>query len=94
MFVLHVNLQVKPGSEQDLEKTYVKTFRPAISQQDGFRAVDLLRPREEANSYVLSLAFDDQALQQKWVASDLHQKVWPLMEGLCASYSVERYDAV
>ncbi len=94
MFVLHVNLQVTPGSEQELEKTYVMTFRPAVSQQDGFRAVNLLRPREETSNYVLSIVFEDQPLQQKWVATELHQKAWPLIESLCASYSLERYDAV
>jgi heme-degrading monooxygenase HmoA len=94
MFVLHVDLQVKPGSEEKLEQTYVETFQPAISKQEGFRAVNLLRSREEPKNYVLSIAFEDQALQQKWVATDLHQKVWPLIESLCASYSLRRYDAV
>jgi heme-degrading monooxygenase HmoA len=94
MFVLHVELQLKPGAEQKLEKTYIETFRPAISQQEGFLSVTLLRPRDEAKNYMLCIVFEDRSRQQKWVASDLHQKVWPQIEILCASYEVKSYDAV
>jgi heme-degrading monooxygenase HmoA len=94
MFVLHVELQAKPGAEQELEKTYKETFRPAISQQEGFRSVDLLRPLDGAKNYVLTIRFDDRGRQQKWVATGLHQQVWPQIEGLCAGYAVQGYDTV
>ena len=94
MFVLQVDLKVKPGSAQALEKTYAETFRPAISPQQGFSFVDLLRPRDDGNAYVLNIVFEDQAAQQKWVATDVHQQVWPQMESHCASYAVRSYDTV
>lgn len=94
MFVLHVELQVKPGAEQKLEKTYNETFRPAIAQQEGFRAVDLLRPLDGAKSYILTIRFDDRSMQQKWVGTDLHQQVWSQIESLCAGYTVQNYDPV
>jgi heme-degrading monooxygenase HmoA len=94
MFELHVELQAKPGAGQELEETYNGTFRPAISQQEGFRSVSLLRPLDEAGNYMLTIRFDDRTRQQKWVASDLHQRVWAQMENLCASYAVKNYDAV
>lgn len=94
MFVLHLELQVKPGAEQELEKTYNETFRPAISQQEGFHAVGLFRPLDEAKNYLLTIQFEDRARQQKWVATDLHQQVWSQMEGLCAGYAVKSYDTV
>jgi heme-degrading monooxygenase HmoA len=93
MFVLHVDMQTKTGSEHALEKTFVETFRPAISRQDGFRGVELLCPTEKGE-YRLCIAFDGPPLQQKWVASDLHQQVWPQMEAHCASYSVKYYNTV
>jgi heme-degrading monooxygenase HmoA len=93
MYVLHVDMQIKTGSEHAVEETFVKTFRPAISRQDGFRGVALLRPGE-TGEYRLSIAFDAKPLQQKWVATDLHQKVWPQMEAHCSGYSVRYYDAV
>lgn len=94
MFVLHVDLEVKPGSRQALEKTYVETFRTAISRQEGFHAVALLRPRDDDNHYLLTLEFESQSFQQKWVGTEVHQEVWPQMERHCAQYSLRSYDAV
>ena len=94
MFVLHVELQVKPGAEQKLEKTYNETFRPAISQQEGFRAVGLLRPLDEAKNYLLTILFEDRARQQKWVATDLHQRVWSQMESCFTGYTVRNYETI
>jgi heme-degrading monooxygenase HmoA len=94
MFVLIVESKVKPGSEKALEKTYTETFRPAISLQEGFVGVDLLRPNHSGDEYRLKIAFETHPLQQKWVATDLHQQVWPQMEAHFADYSVTDYTAV
>lgn len=94
MLTLHVNLELKRGRQQELEKTYLETFRPAVCQQEGFRAVALLRPKNPANAYVLSIVFDDLSLQQKWVATDIHQQVWPQMESNFERYDVRYYDAI
>jgi heme-degrading monooxygenase HmoA len=94
MFVLLVDLKVKPGAEQALEKTYIETFRPAISVQEGFVGVELLRPNQSGDEYRLSIAFETHPLQQKWVATDLHQVVWPQMEDHFADYSVSGYTSV
>ena len=94
MFVLFVDMKIKPGSQQALEKTYTETFRPAISRQEGFRGVELLRSNQDGGEYRLSIAFESHPLQKKWVASDLHQDVWPRMEDYCADYSVNDYTSV
>ena len=95
MFVLHVELKLKPGLRQALEKTYREVFLPAISPQPGFLSAQLLRPVERgADDYRLTLAFDRQALQQQWVATDVHQEVWPQMEGQCIEFSATGYEAV
>ena len=94
MFVLHIELKVKPGLQQGLEKTFLETFRPAISVQEGFNAAQLLRSNDSDTNYRLSLAFDRQASQQKWVATDLHQEVWPAISDQCAEFSVQGYTAV
>jgi heme-degrading monooxygenase HmoA len=67
MLVLHVELKAKPGLQIGLEKTFVETFRPAISKQQGFRAVDLLRS-DPSGEYRLTIAFDSQTL---------HRTGWP-----------------
>jgi heme-degrading monooxygenase HmoA len=94
MFVLFVDMQVKPGVQQALEKTYTEIFRPAISRQEGFRGVELLRPNHEGDQWRLSIAFESHAWQKKWVALDLHQEVWPQMEDHFSDYSVNDYTAV
>ena len=94
MFVLFVDMKIKPGAQQALEKTYTETFQPAITKQEGFRAVALLRPNQDGGEYRLSIAFASHDLQKKWVASDLHQIVWPQIEIHTADYSVNDYTSV
>lgn len=84
---LHVDLEVDPAKEKDLLATYRKTFRPAISKQPGFVAVTLLKLRKEMKgtapagaTHRLIISFETEDQRQKWVASDLHQQVWPSME--------------
>jgi heme-degrading monooxygenase HmoA len=93
MFVLLVGLAIKPGQEEALERDYADPFTTAISAQQGFRHVTLLRPND-GGDYVLTIAFESQALQQKWVATDLHQQVWPLMEGHLVEFTVKTYTTV
>jgi heme-degrading monooxygenase HmoA len=94
MFVLFVDMKLKPGVEQDLEKTYIEKFRPAISQQEGFRGVELLRPNKAGGDWRLSIAFASHDLQKKWVALDLHQVVWPQLQSYFADFSVNDYASV
>jgi len=67
IFVLHIELKVKQGLQQSLEKTYLEKFRPAISAQEGFKAVQLLHSKEDDANYRLCLTFDQQASQQQWI---------------------------
>ena len=94
MFVLFVDMKLNPGAQAGLEKTYVETFRPAISQQEGFRGVELLRPNQAGGQWRLSIAFESHDLQKKWVALDLHQVVWPQMQSHFADFSVNDYTSV
>jgi heme-degrading monooxygenase HmoA len=94
MFVLHIDLKVKVGQQQALEETYLERFRPAISVQEGFNAVRLLRSNEDDLNYRLALSFESQESQQKWVATDLHQVVWPAVADQCVEFSVHRFSTV
>ena len=93
MFVLHVLIEMKAGHEEAAEKVFSGPFHAAISAQEGFRHVMLLRP-EQGRSYVLSIAFENQALQQKWVATELHTKVWGEMEANFDGYTLKTFTAV
>jgi heme-degrading monooxygenase HmoA len=95
MFILHVDLSVKPGMTKALEGTYRDVFVPAISKQAGFSETKLLRSiSSEAHSHRLVIAFEREELQKKWVATDLHQEVWPKMDANMSQFSVHYYETV
>lgn len=95
MYVLNVDLVLKPGAEESLETTFQEVFVPAVSQQEGFSRTELLRPiTKGAANYRLVIVFESQSSQRKWLATPLHQQVWPQMEGQCTEYSVQDYTPV
>jgi len=94
MFVLHVDLKARSDSSRILENTYRELFQPAISSQPGFDQVLLLQSATDQNGYRLVIAFQDEPSQKAWVATNLHQEVWPKMEKNCSSYKVETFHAV
>lgn len=77
--VLHVNITTQSGQGPELEKTFHEAFYPAVSSQAGFKYSDLLKQEGSDNSYVLTIAFESEDLRLRWVATDLHQEVWPQM---------------
>ncbi len=93
MFVLHVAIKIKPGREEAAQTVFAGPFKAAISAQPGFNSVRLLKP-QEGGEYVLAIAFEHQALQQKWVATDLHTQVWSQMEANFEGYTVKPYDTI
>lgn len=93
MFVLHVAIKVKPGREEAAQGVFAGPFKAAISVQPGFNAVQFLKPLE-GGEYLLAIAFESQALQQKWVATDLHTQVWSQMEANFDGYTVKEYNTI
>jgi heme-degrading monooxygenase HmoA len=94
MFVLHIDLTSQPALTRDLTATFLNTFRPAISTQPGYLDTQLMRSTADDTKYCLTIAFDGQESQQKWVATDLHQKVWPAIQNLCTDVAVQKFDTV
>ena len=84
---LHCDLELDPAREKEMLDTYHKLFRPAIIKQPGFVSVTLLKLRSEIQGkapvgcpYRLVISFQKEEQRLKWVASDLHQRVWGAME--------------
>lgn len=99
---LHCDLEVAGERERQLLEVYQSTFQPAIRKQDGFRDVRLLKLRTAVAgeaparcTYRLVISFDSEEQRQTWVASDLHQEVWPPMEANLSGskYILLLYDA-
>jgi len=93
MFVLHVRIKMKAGQAAAAEKVYAGPFKAAITAQPGFRDVQFLRPDADGD-YVLSIAFENQSLQQQWVKTDIHGEVWSQMEQNFEGYTVNTFDAI
>jgi heme-degrading monooxygenase HmoA len=93
MFVLHAAIKVKSDREEVAQNVFAELFKSAISAQPGFKSVELLKPLG-GGEYVLVIAFESQAQQQKWVATDLHTQVWSQMEASFEGYTVKEYNTV
>ena len=94
MLVLHIGLPVKEGKSESLEQTFINDFRPAISAQDGFHEVQLLRAVDDETKYCLVIEFQTEEQRAKWVASDLHQQVWPLLADNCKDFILSKYNSI
>jgi len=77
---LHVDLDVEPTKEKDLESTFHTVFEPTISKQPGFVSVTLLKLRAATVTYRLVISFETEEQRVAWVATADHQRVWPQME--------------
>ena len=93
MFVLHVKVKMKSGQAGAAEKVFAGPFKAAITAQAGFRDVQFLRPSDDGD-YVLSIAFENQPLQQQWVKTDLHGEVWSRMEENFEGYTVTTFNTI
>jgi heme-degrading monooxygenase HmoA len=98
---LHVDLTVAPAKEQDMLQHFHKVFKPAAMKQKGYIDVQILKLRSalagsapQSVNYRFVLLYESEELRQKWIASDVHQQVWPPMEKMLVhtKYNVLLFD--
>jgi heme-degrading monooxygenase HmoA len=98
---LHVDLTVQPAKEKEMLEHFHKVFKPAAAKMKGYINVEILKLRSAlagsapaSTNYRFVLTYESEELRQKWVASDVHQKVWPPIEKTLAhtKYNVILYD--
>lgn len=94
MIELHIYLEPFEGKETELESVYWSDFVPAITIQEGFQRVTLIKRRDALREYQINLAFDTEELRLKWVGSKEHQAVWPKIASLCSRASWCGFDTV
>lgn len=99
---LHVDLSVDPAREKEMLKNFETVFRPAASRQPGYIDVKILKLRTAIQgkapagvNYRFVLTYQSEELRQKWVASEVHRKVWPTIENTLThkNYTVLLFDA-
>jgi heme-degrading monooxygenase HmoA len=100
---LHLDMSVDPAKEKEMVKNFETIFRPAASKQPGYIDVKILKLRSTLQGkapagvmYRFALTFQSEELRQKWVKTDVHQKVWPTIENNLTTkdYTVYLFDAI
>lgn len=98
---LHVDLQVDPAKEEEMLHNFKTIFKPAAQKHPGYIDVKMIKLEKavmgsapQGMNYRFVLTFASEALRQKWVASAVHQKVWPTIENTLSSktYTVLLFD--
>ena len=98
---LHVDLTVDPAKEKEMLHNFHTVFKPAATKHPGYIDVQMLKLRSALAgsaptgvNYRFVLTYASEELRQKWVASAVHQKVWPTIENTLKtkSYIVLLYD--
>ena len=99
--LLHVDLSVDPAKEKAMLHNFETVFRPAAVKFPGYIDVKMLKLRSAlvgsapaGVNYRFALTYESEEARQKWVASDIHQKVWPTIENTLTSknYTVLLFD--
>ena len=87
--VLYCDLAVDPAQEQKMLDHYHNDFKPVAEKFEGYidlKIVKLRRvlqggpPPPAGVNYRFQLTYTSEEARQKWIASDVHKKNWPLIE--------------
>ena len=101
--VLDVDLSVDPAKEQEMLHNFHTVFKPAAVKFPGYIDVKICKLRSALQgaapsgvNYRFQLTYQSEEARQKWVNSDIHKKVWPMMENTLKSkdYGVLLFDSV
>ena len=84
---LHLDMSVDPAKEKELLHNFETSFRPAAQKQPGFLDVKLMKLAKTVQgklpdgvNYRFMISFQTEEHRLKWVATAVHQKVWPMLE--------------
>ena len=87
--VLYCDLAVDPNREQEMLHHFHHDFRPAAEKFDGYIDLKMVRLRKviqggpapaEGINYRFQLTYESEEKRQLWIASEVHSRVWPLIE--------------
>ena len=102
--VLNCDLAVDPSREQEMLRNYHTIFKPAAEKFPGYIDLKMLKLRSAIQgsapasiNYRFQLTYESEESRQKWIHSDIHQKVWPTIENTLSNksnYPVLLFDAV
>ena len=100
---LHLDLSVDPAKKRRCCITSRPSFGPAAAKQPGYVDVKMLKLRSTLMgkmpagiNYRFVLTYQSEELRQKWIATDVHQRVWPTIENTLTTknYTVVLFDVI
>jgi len=100
---VHVDMSVDPAKENEMLRRFEQDFKPAAAKFPGYIDVKIVRLRSAFQgkppagmNYRFVLTYQSEELRQKWIASDIHQKVWGMIESTMRNkdYAVLLFDVV
>jgi antibiotic biosynthesis monooxygenase (ABM) superfamily enzyme len=100
---VHVDMSVDPAKEKEMFQHFEKDFKPAAVKFPGYIDVKIIKLRSAFTgkapagmNYRFMLTYKSEELRQKWIASDIHIKVWGMIESTLRSknYDVLLFDEV
>jgi hypothetical protein len=100
--VLYCDLTVSAAREPEMLKNFHTIFKPAAEKFPGYIDVKLLKLNKVYTgaapagiNYRFQLTYVSEEARQKWIHSDIHQKVWPTVENTLStkSYSTLLFDS-
>jgi hypothetical protein len=101
MIQIHVDLSVDPAQEAEMLRCFDKDFKPAAEKFQGYMDVKIVKLRKAfagrapaGINYRFVLRYQSEELRQHWIAADIHQEVWGLIEAtlLNKNYDVLLFD--
>ena len=100
---VHLDMSVDPAREKEMLQHFEKDFKPAAEKFPGYIDVKIMKLRAAVQgkapaglNYRFVLTYQSEELRQKWIASDIHQKVWGMIESTMRNkdYAVLLFDVV
>lgn len=100
--VLYCDLSVDANREQEMLKNFHTIFKPAAEKFPGYIDVKILKLRTvytgsapAGTNYRFQLTYESEDMRQKWIKSEVHQKVWPTVENTLSTknYSTLLFDS-
>ena len=100
---LHLDMSIDPAREKEMLHHFETVFRPAAAKQPGYIDVRVMKLRTTLSgkapaglNYRFVIAYQSEELRQKWVATDVHQRVWPPMESFMTTrnYTTLLFDVI
>jgi hypothetical protein len=87
--VLYCDLAIDPAREQEMLHHFHHDFKPVAEMFEGYIDLKMVKLRTVIQgvpvppasiNYRFQLTYKSEELRQLWIASEVHQKNWPLIE--------------